>query len=150
MKTTVKKNEIGFSLVEMIATLTLVSIMMGIGVAYIRGYENHAESGALELSRYFRQTRARAMSATLAYKIAPVNLTTVGVRTGSTCSTTTWSDDDSLILDLPQGVELTAVGWSICYTPRGMPSSNETVSVVDTDGDTQSVEVMLGGGVRIF
>ena len=144
------KTERAFTLLELLATLAIAAVFLGAGFSYITDFENRAHSGALELSRFFKQARVRGMASTLAYKVAPVSVSRVGVLTAANCSAATWASDSSLILDLPGGVQFTSTTWDVCYNSRGLPDTNAFATVVDADDQMQTVEVMLGGGIRIY
>lgn len=56
---------------------------------------------------------------------------------------------DDLIVDLPNGASMSDTSWTACFTPRGLSESNVTFDLNDADGQSRTVEIALGGGVRI-
>ncbi len=139
-----------FSLIEVMATLCVVAVIMGIGFTYIRDFENRSQTGALEASRFLKQVRVRAMASTLAYTVIPATTSRLTVSTAANCHEVPSAGDDSLILNLPERVILDSISWSICFNSRGLPDDNMTFSLTDDKDITQTVEVMLGGGIRVY
>jgi hypothetical protein len=44
---------------------------------------------------------------------------------------------------------LTDIGWSVCFNSRGFPDANIVIPVSDSYSGNASVEVLLGGAVRV-
>ncbi len=140
--------EQGFSLLELIVAIAISTFLLGTAALHYRDLLNPSQSGAAALGAFFKEARARAVSTTSAYRVQPANPTQVIVYSGSNCSSTP-TQDTRLILDLPQYVSLTDISWSTCFQPRGLATDNITATLIDDKGDTHSVEVFLGGAVRI-
>ena len=140
--------ELGFSLIELVVTVAISATMMGIAVTQFNDMLNPAQSSASNIAAFFKEARARAVSTTSAYRVQPTSSRQIVAYFGNTCSNTP-SQDPRLMLDLPTDVTLTSIGWNTCFSSRGLADTNTTVSVIDDEGLSQSIEVFLGGAVRI-
>lgn len=140
----------GYSLLELLATLGLVTVMLGIGITQINKMNITAENGASELSSFLKQARAKAISSTLAYQISPAGSSRVITEYANNCESGTWTADPALSLNLPNGVSLLSTSWTLCINARGLPTTNETISLRDLDSQVKNVELLLGGAIRVY
>lgn len=138
----------GFSLLEMLVALSVVGAISGIAVMNLRSLSSAAENGAAQLLGFFKQARAKAISTTSAYFVVPTSSSEVITRVGTSCSDAAPVADPALELSLPSGASLSDTTWSVCFTSRGLSDSNFSVTVLDTQSGSKTVEVLLGGGVR--
>ena len=143
----VVKSNSGFTIIEFIATLAIVTALSAIAFFNFNDYEAPSQSGASALMGFLKQGRAKALATTRAYTLAPYSTTRVTATYGSTGSSTTQTTDSLLILDLPSGAYLTDTSWSICYGTRGLSNDSADIEVTD-GGSSETVQVVLGGGVR--
>lgn len=139
----------GFTLVEMLVAMGLFMVLSGIAVMNLKELDDPLVNGSAQLAAFFKQVRARAVSSTLAYTAVPVSGDRVETRYGTTCSDASPISDNSLVLELPNGATITDTDWTLCYTARGLPDGNLTVEVYDGGGNYRTVEVFLGGAVRV-
>jgi prepilin-type N-terminal cleavage/methylation domain-containing protein len=139
----------GFTLVEMLVVFALIGALSGIAVINLKAFSSPAENGAAQLLGFLKQARARAISTTSAYFVVPSGSATVVTRYGTNCSDASPVSDASLTLQMPTGAQLAATGWSICFTARGLSDSNTVLTVNDNQSGARSVEVLLGGSVRL-
>lgn len=139
----------GFTLLELLVSLTIVTVLAGIATFQLQKIHSSAESGATHLIGFFKQTRARAMATTSAYRVTAESTSKVIAERGTNCSAASWETDGQMILPLPSGVSLSGTSWNVCFSSRGMPDQNITVDLFDRDGQFRSVEVMLGGNARM-
>lgn len=132
---------------DLLTTIALTGIVSGIAIFNFRGINDPLSDGTKGIAGYLRNARVRAISTTSAYRIYPISATRVVGAYAKRCSDTTFTSDPKMIFDLPTGAELTDTSWSLCYSGRGLPSTNETIYL--GNGTTvASVDVYLGGGIR--
>ena len=139
----------GFTLVEMLVVFLMIACLSGIAVMNLKALSSPSENGAAQLLGFFKHARAKAISTTSAYFVMPTSTSTVITKFGTNCSDAAPVNDSALRLNLPSGASLGNVGWSVCFTTRGLSDSNTTVTVNDTENGSKTVEVLLGGGVRL-
>ena len=136
----------GYSIFELLATMTLGTILTGIAVFNFVALRDSADNGAAELTGFFKKARAKALATTMAYTVQPQTATRVIATIGTSCSAAQAADPE-MILDLPTGATLSTLGWAVCYNTRGYADDSLNIVVSDTKG-TQTVQVVLGGAVR--
>jgi Tfp pilus assembly protein FimT len=148
MKARIIKNDKGYSLVNMLATLAMIGILLATATSNLKIISNPLADASFALNHYFRLSRARAISQTTVIKIAPTSTTRVVATSGETCDTAT-AAVDNLAINLPTGARLVTTDWSTCFTARGLATEAITFSLIDDRGVTRTVEIALGGGSRI-
>lgn len=139
--------ESGYTILELVVTLTLASVLMGIAVVNLREMANPAQSSAAAVSSFFKEARARAISTTSAYTVTPENTRRLVAGSSVACGEAT-TPDDALILNLSDEVDLTTLGWSVCFSARGFPDRDTTINLVDNYDETNSIDIFLGGAIR--
>lgn len=139
----------GFTLLEMMAVVAIFSVLSGIAIINLKEFSKPAENGAAQLLGFMKQSRARALSTTSAYFVLPTSSTHIITKYGLNCTDASPIVDSSLVMNLPTGASLAATNWSICFTSRGLSDSNTTIVVNDNQAGTKTLEVLLGGGIRI-
>lgn len=145
-----KKTEYGFTIFELLVAVSIVAILMGIVIFDIRGLQRKSVDAGDLVKGFVKQVRTRAVSSTLAYKVLPSSTTQIIAQFATTCSAGSWSNDPLLILNIPDDVELTDTSWEVCFNSRGIANSNITIPLQDEEGETTTVEIMLGGSTRIL
>jgi hypothetical protein len=108
------------------------------------------ESGAIQLEGYFRQARLRAMATTSARRVVPSDSRHLRIEYAATCSDTSWTTENGMRLELPDGVSMTDSTWSVCFSSRGISLNNLTVTLSHSQYGTTDIEVLLGGTTRIL
>lgn len=141
-----RRSRQGFSLLELLITLGVLGIVMGIAALNLRPLSGDLETAANEVIGMFRQARARAMTTTSAYRITPTSPETFVVEYATGCGATTWTNDPKLVRTLREGVQLTSTGWQVCFNSRGLANSAPIFGVAE-DGTTINLQVFLGGAV---
>jgi Tfp pilus assembly protein FimT len=144
-----KSSPPGFSLVELLVVMGLTMILIGIAVTNLKQLDNPLQNGAAQLLGFIKQVRAKAISSTSAYVIQPFSSTRLITRHGTTCSDPNMTADSRAVLDLPSGAHLTSTNWNLCFSTRGFPDANIEIQLQDVGGSNKTVELMLGGAVRI-
>ncbi len=138
----------GFTLFELLFTLALMSVMIGLTSFYFKGLAAPASNGALVVAGFIRKARAKALASTLAYSVAPLSLTQLKTTYAKTCSSTAQTTDNAFNLTLPSGAYMSTAAWSVCFSTRGIANSSVDITVHDS-ANTKTVQVVLGGAVRI-
>ncbi len=141
--------ERGFSAIELAAVLALVGIISMMAVGNLKAIRSPVLEGANQTMGFFKQARAKALSTTSAYFISAASDHRLVTSAGINCADTTPVVDPNLWLDLPDGVTTTDTSWEVCFSPRGFPDSTVTIPLIDTEGGAETVELYLGGAVRI-
>lgn len=141
--------ERGYTIFELIATMSLLLVLGSIAVMNLKELDDPLANASAQLASFFKQARSRAVSTTFAYTVRPVSSDRIEVTYAPLCSDADQTDDTTLALDFPTGAYLTDSSWFLCYNARGLPDGNLSVEVYDGDGEYKTVEVFLGGGVRI-
>ena len=139
----------GFTIVELLVVLSLISILTAFAVFNLRDLRNPQNAAAMEIMSFIKQARAKAIGQTVSYIIKPVSASRIGSTYGASCSGGVQTPDPSLALSLPAGASLGNTTWSICFEPRGL-SKNAVNIPVTQDGKTKTVQVVLGGAVRVI
>jgi len=143
------KSSQGFSLLEMLVTLSLMTSLFLIALNNLNSLHDPLDNAASELLGFFKQVRARSISTTSSYLVTPISSNQLEVTYAKNCTETTRQADSRLDLTLPSQVSFYTTDWSICYSARGLPDDNLSVQIIKSDGSNATVEIFLGGGVRI-
>ena len=147
----IRKSQHGSGVIEILAVVSFMSLLLVIAGANLQALNSSSQNGAATLLAFFKTARTKAISTTVAYRIQPLSATQIVTRFGADCdeATVTFPDPD-LSLDLPDGAIVTNTDWTLCYTPRGVSDDNFTISVFDLDNRSKTLEVLLGGAVRLY
>lgn len=147
---------LGFTLIEGIIVMAVMSILFAVGLVAFRGFSNPLENQHAELISLIRLARIKAMQNTAAYRLSG-NGGLVRVEFANNCSATTWSTDASVGRDigggarglqLSDGVSMTPSAWTICFNSRGSLGSATNLNLtLSRSGQTRGLQVLLGGGV---
>lgn len=140
----------GFTIPELLVVLFMVSTIAGIAVYNFRTLVNPVQDAAAGMVSHFKVVRARALSSTSALTIRPVGLNQLVVESGVRCDDEDAEVEPQLQFTLPAGARLVDEEWQICFTSRGLASSAIDLDVRDEYGRTRTIEVLLGGSVRIL
>ena len=96
-----------------------------------------------------RQARAQAVAKTSAYTVSALSPQEIVVSYAEKCSDENRITAHRLALKLPTEVALTDIHWSVCFNSRGLADDNLTIDLIDLEENQMSVEVLLGGAVRV-
>ncbi len=140
----------GLTLVELLATLAVLAVTLGISALYLTPFEGKMENGLALTESFLRQSRSSAIATTSAYRVRPTSSTELVAETSDSCAGTTWTADTSMGVDLPNGVTYTSTGWSVCFSARGMTSTNTTVELFESGQGYKQIQVLLGGTTRVL
>ena len=145
------KRSSGFSPVEVLATLALAALLMGMGVSNLRLLGNPAQSAAADLAQLLRQARTKAMISSSAYTVFPISPGRIAVRHGKNCTDPNAVLDEKLRLKFPSGVNLADTQWSVCFASKGLPTDKVEVYVRDLANSSlnAAVEVNLRGPITV-
>ena len=143
--------DLGASLLELLTAVALFVILSEVVVSNIKQLHNPLADAGFEVSHFLRLARARAISQTLAIEVWPASATQLTSTSRSSCTDETDSDApvEDLVLDLPDGTSFSDTDWSVCFTQRGLAYEHTTFELQGGRGNSKTVEVALGGGVRI-
>ncbi len=138
------------TLVELLATLAVLGITLGISALYLTPFEGRMENGLALTESFLRQGRSSAIATTSAYRIRPSSSNELIAETAVNCAASTWTADSSMNLELPTGVSYTSTGWSVCFSARGMTPTNTRIELYESGSGNKEIEVLLGGTTRVL
>ena len=139
---------LGITLLEILIVISLVGISSGIAVSNLRQLNTGSQNAAAYVTSFIKQVRARAIAATLAYRIRPSSSTELISESAVNCNATTWTADTRNKLKLPTSTSLLDTTWDICFNSRGFPDGNLEIKVRELNGTVRTIEIMLGGATR--
>lgn len=142
------RDERGSSLFEVLVVLVLIGILLATAISNLDQLNRPMEAATAEVAGFLKQARARGMSTTRAYTVRPTSTEHLIAEFSNECGETP-AADPKLTLDLPRGVVLNGTSWSVCFNPRGLATSDPTIELIDEEGRTKTLEVFLGGAVRV-
>jgi len=138
----------GFSQIETLVVLTLLSILSAVAVYDYTHLQRDLNTATAQLEAYLNRARAKGISSTEAYFISPISNSTLVAEHGFHCSSTDRTADPELTFELPEGIEFVSTSWTVCFTSRGLSDSNVMIEMMDPDEEVETVEVLLGGGLE--
>jgi type II secretion system protein H len=143
----------GFTLIEFLVVVAVIGIVAAIAALDVRPLNNEARNAASEFASTVRQTRARAMATTSAYRLVLVANDRVVVETRATCDgSETWVAEPRLEFSARDGTRLVAgasVGDEIaCFSSRGIATADPDLTFRDGRGREATVTILAGGAVR--
>jgi Tfp pilus assembly protein FimT len=144
------RNQLGFSMIELMFVVMFGSIMMGIAGLNFMNLNNSLHVTANNFSGYILKSRSKAISSTYSYRIKPTTASKVEVYYGKSCNIELNTKDERMTYYFPEGVYLESLEWSVCFSPRGLSYDSEEIKLKDDDGDSRTIQVALGGGVRVL
>lgn len=138
----------GYSAIELLVVLGMTGIFLGMAISNLRELDDPLLNATSQTIGFLKQVRARAFATTSAYTITP---TPSGLVTSfaNRCSDVDTTSEPRLSLTMPSGVTITDTSWTVCFSARGLPNDNVLIPLQDHELKTRTVEVMLGGAVRI-
>lgn len=140
--------ERGLSIMEVMVVSFLILVLLGTAASNLTVLERPLENAKAEAAGFIKLVRARGMASTLAYTISVQGTDRLVAEYATECGEPATSDS-ALTLTLPRHVQITTPTWSVCFTPRGLAQSNPTLDLRDNEGKTATLEVFLGGAVRV-
>ncbi len=147
-KTRLNRGSAGYSVLELLLVLGLVGIMSMVIANNMKQLSDPVQDSANQLMGFLKQARAKAISTTSAYIVEADGASRLVTRYDTTCGGTTSIADPQLSLDLADGVTMDNTTFSVCFTSRGLPDTDLTLTV-STATKSRTVELFLGGAIRI-
>ena len=148
----IRLRESGMTLVEVLATMVLLGLCLGMSFLYLSPMKAPLRDSVLLTQNFLRGARSTAMATTSACRIRPTTDHQLITETASACDATTWTSNPQLVLHLPDEVSFTDTGWTVCYNGLGMSDSNVTIGLRHVDSGMRHVErhveVLVGGMTR--
>jgi len=141
-------SQAGMTMAEVVVAMGIVAMLVGVGSLYLRPMESPIQTGTHMMDGFLRQVRARAMATTSAHRVVPTSPSRLKVEHAGTCLDTAWTLDSRLRLELPRDVTMTDTAWSLCFSSRGIASSNLVMTLDHPLKDPRSMEVLRGGAMR--
>ena len=143
------RQERGFTLLESMVVLGLMTIMSAIAVLNLKKFDQTSSNGANQVAAQLKRARSYAMNSTVTVKVSPSTSNQLIATAAQTCSATTRTTIPELALTLPTGATFATTTWTLCYTSRGLSRDSLSIPVQDSSR-TRTVQVVLGGGVRVL
>ncbi len=142
----------GFTLLELLVVLAVFGTLIGVSSVTVFSVRNPLAEATRLVEGGLRQSRARAMASTSAYRLS-ATATGFIAETAANCGATTWTADDRYSVELPENVEFLDPTWDVCFNGRGVADQNIDFDVRYTDPRTQdqstaNITVFLGGAIE--
>lgn len=134
---------------EMMTVLAMIIIITGIALFNFRGLRNPQNASAMEIMSFIKQARSKAVASTQAYTVSANSITKIIAKYSASCSSGNLTTDPLMVVNLPHGASLQNTTWTVCFEARGFSRSAVNI-VVTQDGVTKTVQVVLGGAVRVI
>ena len=139
----------GYSVIELLTVLGLIAVLSAIAVMNLKEFDDPLQNAIHQLTGFLKQVRAEAISSTSAYTILPSGSARLITKKGKLCSDPSPVFDTRVVLDLPTGAHLADTEWTLCFDSRGLPDANLEIDLSDAAAGLKTIEIMLGGAVRI-
>jgi Tfp pilus assembly protein FimT len=136
-------------MLELLVVVAILGIAAMVMAVNLRPAEAPVRTAARLVEGFILQARSTAIATTSAYRVIPDGATRLVVEYAGDCGDSTWTAEPDTVLELPSGVTMTDTAWSVCFTRRGLSTSNVTVTLDHPERGTSQVEVLLGGGTRV-
>ena len=143
-------NERGALLAELLVVLAVLALGVGLALMNLRPMETPLQAGTSMTQGVFRQARLQAIATTSAFRVVPFGNDQLRAQHAESCTSTTWTLDTNLIVDLPNGVTMSPTTWSVCFSSRGISTNNVVVTLSHPQYGLRRVEVLLGGTTRVM
>ena len=140
----------GMTLIEVLAVLVILAIALTAVAMNLLPQDNPVDTSTNLLEGAFREARLNAIATMSSYRVSPTGPNGVSGEKGASCSGTTWSVDPSLNTAFPSGVTISPTTWSVCFSSRGISTSNVVVTVAHPSHTSRRVEVLFGGTTRVL
>jgi prepilin-type N-terminal cleavage/methylation domain-containing protein len=145
-----KNTESGFSLLEMIVTVSLGAILTGLAVVSVTGLNNPSRHGAVAIASFLESARSQAISSTGIILVRATNTATVQGYHVQACDDTDPVEDNQLLMVLPNNYGITDITWEVCFSARGFAAESTIIPISDAHGQDRNIQVYIGGGIRVL
>ena len=143
------KSERGFTLGNLVITLSLMGILSAIAISNITEVNDPLVDATFQINHFLKKARAEAISDTQAVRISPVSSSRIEAQSSDGTCEDTMAAKNNLFLDLPDGASFSSTIWHVCFSQRGLANAYLIFDIENEEGDTKTIEVAIGGGVRI-
>ena len=140
----------GATLIELLVVLTIMGIALMVTAPNLKPAEAPLQTASRLTEGFILQARSSAIATTSAYRVVPDGEDRLLLEYAAKCDDSTWTAETYSILELPDEVTMTDTGWSVCFSRRGISSTNVTVTLTHPDFGSSQVEVLLGGSTRVI
>jgi prepilin-type N-terminal cleavage/methylation domain-containing protein len=171
-----KHNSQGFTLVEMLVSLIIIGIIMGVALPSFLWLNKPLRSGALQFKAQLSLIRSKAISSNQSYRLRPnpdpdpngtrdfIVETATNCRITALGGTNGWQRASQFDLDLPKDIRITdiattisyplpgglisnSLGTGICFDSRGIVTTPTRLILKDFRGDNKAKIAMLDIGL---
>lgn len=144
-----RRQETGFSLLELMVALSLTGILCGVSISQLRNMNNDLAISTNQVSAMIKLARSRAIATTSPYVVRPLGAFSMAGYQAESCDDVAPVLDTKIQMSLPTGVSFASTDWQICFTSRGIASEDVSFNILKEGGPSKEIEVMLGGAVRV-
>ena len=139
----------GFSIIELVTTLALISIVAAIATTSLQSFDNHLANSSDRLAMTIRLARTKAIATTKFYIIKPTSSQIVDVFEATSCDDLAPNLVQSLSLILAKSVTLEDSAWQICFSPLGVADNSPTFRLRSDSQKTKTLTVFTGGAIKV-
>lgn len=151
------RKERGFSLIEMLTTLSLTTIISGMVAFNIHETMNTSRTTGDLVAQFVRVARSRALASSTSYIVRP---STSGEIIESFAVQSCNANAQPLPLNtrqytLPTNFKIEPANWSVCFQSRGLVRGQANANVLFSVkskavvGESWDIEIALGGAVSV-
>lgn len=142
------RDQKGISIIELMVVMLIISISLASALSNLDEVNRPLTNATFEITHFLRLARSQSVSQTKYISVKPISSFTLYAYSGDSCETATEQISD-LVLHLPHDSSLITPEWNVCFSPRGLVAQNISFNVSDEHGYTKTIEIALGGGVRV-
>ena len=149
------RSQQGFSLYELLVVVLIIGSISSLAIVGLRGLRNDLRNSTSQLEAQVKLVRTRALPTTRAYRLVQVSDQRIEAQWSFRCSDADdWTSDERIWFELPSRVNISQTqnvqdNVIICFTSRGVATTNPILTLQDTKGDTTNLEIFLGGAVEV-
>lgn len=143
-------SQTGTSVINLLITMALASILMGIGVMDLRAISVSSRDAASQVVDFMKATRLMSIETVGPWEVRPIDSRTLRAYPVETCGgpQATIAAHQPRNLRLISGFEIHPTSWVVCFSSRGLSDAVVDISIRPTHPpltQEKKVQVLLSG-----